>query len=69
MQRVVDPVRIRDRGLWFDTGVRVVYHPAALAGREPRLEKGALGSYEVLECQRVTADDTAWLEVRLRRLF
>jgi hypothetical protein len=33
------------------------------------LEKAALGSYEVLRCDRVTVDDRRWLDVRLRRVL
>jgi hypothetical protein len=31
------------------------------------LETAALGSYEVLDCDRVTIDERRWLDVRLRR--
>ena len=41
------------------------------AERDPRtwtLEKAALGSYEVVGCDRVIVDQHGWLDVRLRRL-
>ena len=59
--------RVADAGQWFERGVRVEYFPA---NRDPRvqvLEKATLGSYEVLGCVRVEADDHRWLDVRLRR--
>ena len=59
--------RVADAGQWFERGVRVEYFPAVHDPREQVLEKAALGSYEVLGCDRVQVDDHHWLDVRLRR--
>jgi hypothetical protein len=60
--------RVADAGQWFERGVRAEYFPAEHDPRERVLEKAAHGSYEVLGCDRVQADDQAWLDVRLRRV-
>ena len=60
--------RLIDAGQWFERGVRVEYFPAKRDPRELTLEKAALGSYEVVGCDRVTVDQHRWLDVRLRRL-
>ena len=59
--------RLIDAGQWFEQGVRVEYFPAEHDPRKLTLEKAALGSYEVLGCDRVEADDRRWLDIRLRR--
>ena len=59
--------RVADAGQWFERGVRVEYFPAEHDPRRWVLEPAALGSYEVLACDRVTVDDRRWLDVRLRR--
>ena len=59
--------RIVDAGQWFELGTRVEYFPAEYDPRKLTLEKAALGSYEVLGCDRVEADERRWLDVRLRR--
>ena len=56
--------RVRDRGQWFDRGMRAEFfrvHPARV-----ELEGAALGSYEVLGCERVEDADGRWLDVTLR---
>ena len=60
--------RVADAGQWFERGVCVEYFPAEHDPRAWSLEKAALGSYEVLGCDRVTAEQHRWLDVRLRRL-
>ena len=60
--------RVADAGQWFQPGVRVEYFPAEHDPRKLTLEKAALGSYEVLGCDRVEADEHHWLDIRLRRL-
>ena len=60
--------RVADAGQWFEPGVRVEYFPAERDPRTWTLEQAALGSYEVLGCDRVTVDQHGWLDVRLRRL-
>jgi hypothetical protein len=60
--------RLLDAGQWFERGVRVEYFPAGHDPRKQVLELAALGSYEVLGCDRVEADEHRWLDVRLRRL-
>ena len=60
--------RLVDAGQWFERGVRVEYFPAEHDPRKQVLEQAALGSYEVLGCDRVEADDGRWLDIRLRRL-
>jgi hypothetical protein len=59
--------RLIDAGQWFEQGVRVEYFPAEHDPRMQVLEKAALGSYEVLGCDRVEAGACRWLDVRLRR--
>ena len=59
--------RVADAGQWFERGLRVEYFPAEYDPRKQVLEKAALGSYEVLGCDRVQAGDRRWLDVRLRR--
>ena len=43
--------RVRDDGQWFDRGVRVEFFRVRPNSQD--LEKAALGSYEVLGCERV----------------
>ena len=59
--------RLIDAGQWFERCDRVEYFPAEHDPRKRVLEKAALGSYEVVGCDRVEADDRRWLDVRLRR--
>ena len=59
--------RMADAGQWFERGMRVEYFPAEHDPRQWTLEQAALGSYEVLDCDRVTIDDCRWLDVRLLR--
>ena len=59
--------RVGDAGQRFEPGVRVEFFPAEHDPRMQVLEKAALGSYEVLGCDRVEAGDDRWLDVRLRR--
>jgi hypothetical protein len=59
--------RVRDRGQWFDRGLRVEVFQTRPAHHE--LERAALGSYEVLGCERVEAGGGSWLDVRLRHAF
>lgn len=61
--------RMPDTGQWFEPGARAEYFPVVHDPCQKTLEAAALGSYEVLDCRRVTADDQRWLDVRLRRLF
>lgn len=61
--------RLIDTGQWFEPGVRAEYFPATHDPRRRTLEKAALGSYEVLGCDRVTVDDRRWIDVRLRRVL
>ena len=67
-QRGMFTDRVADAGQWFERGVRAEYFPAEHDPRKRVLEKAALGSYEVLGCDRVEADDQVWLDVRLRRV-
>jgi hypothetical protein len=67
-QRSMFVERMVDAGQWFERGVRVEYFPTEHDPHEQALEMAALGSYEVLGCVRVEADDHRWLDVRLRRL-
>ncbi len=59
--------RMADAGQWFERGMRVEYFPDEHDPRKWTLETAALGSYEVLDCDRVTIDDCRWLDVRLLR--
>ena len=59
--------RMIDADQSFVRGMRVEYFPAEHDPRKWILETAALGSYEVLGCDRVTIDDQRWLDVRLRR--
>jgi hypothetical protein len=59
--------RVLDEGQRFEPGVRVEFFPAEHDPRMQVLERAALGSYEVLGCDRVQAGDHRWLDVRLRR--
>ncbi len=61
--------RVADAGQRFEPGMRVEFFPAEHDPRETVLEPAALGSYVVVGCDRVAADDRRWLEVRLRRLI
>jgi hypothetical protein len=67
-QRTTVVQRVVDTGQWFEPGVRVEFFPSQHDPRETVLEPAALGSYEVLGCARVEADERPWLDVRLRRL-
>ena len=58
--------RVSDQGQWFDRGVRVEFFQVHPTHQE--LEKAALGSYEVLGCQRVEDHSGRWLDVRLRQV-
>jgi hypothetical protein len=60
--------RVVDAGQWFEPGTRVGLFPAERDPRKTVLELAALGSYEVVACDRIEADEHPWLEVRLRRL-
>ncbi len=66
-QRSTFVERMIDAGQWFERGLRVEYFPAEHDPRKQVLEKAALGSYEVLSCDRVEADNHRWLDVKLRR--
>ena len=57
--------RVSDQGQWFDRGVRVEFFQVRPTHQE--LEKAALGSYEVLGCERVKDDSGHWLDVRRSR--
>ena len=57
--------RVSDQGQWFDRGVRVEFFQ--VRPTHQALEKAALGTYEVLGCQRVEDGSGRWLDVRLRR--
>ena len=59
--------RVVDAGQRFEPGVRVEFFPAEHDPRKTVLEPAALGSYEVVGCARVEADERSWLDVRLRR--
>jgi hypothetical protein len=59
--------RVVDVGQWFERGIRVGYFPDERDVRTRTLEKAALGAYEVVGCDRATADGRRWLDVRLRR--
>ena len=61
--------RVVDAGQRFEPGVRVELFPADHDPRQAVLEPAALGSYEVVGCVRVEADEGSWLDVRLRRLI
>ena len=56
--------RVRDQGQWFDRGMRAEFFRVRPAHVE--LERAALGSYEVLGCERVEDADGRWLDVTLR---
>src|SRR6185369_12650710 len=60
--------RMPDTGQWFEPGARAEYFPVQHDPRRWALEAAALGSYEVLDCHRVTIGHQPWLEVRLQRL-
>ena len=60
--------RVVDGGQWFEPGVRVEFFPAEHDPRQTVLEPAALGSYEVVDCVRVEADEGSWFDIRLRRL-
>ncbi len=60
--------RVVDAGQRFEPGVRVEFFPAEHDPRETVLEPAALGSYEVVGCARVQANERARFELRLRRL-
>jgi hypothetical protein len=68
-QRDMVVERMVDAGQWFEPGIRVEYFPAEHDPRRWTLEAAALGSYEVLACDRVEVDDHRWLDVTLRRHF
>jgi hypothetical protein len=59
--------RVADVGQWFEPGVRVGFFPAEHDPRKTVLEPAALGSFEVVGCDHVEADERPWLEIRLRR--
>ena len=61
--------RLADTGQWFEPGARAEYFPVEYDPRLTTLEAAALGSYEVMDCHRVTTDDRRWLDVTLRRVF
>jgi hypothetical protein len=61
--------RVVDGGQQFEPGVRVEFFPAEHDPRQTVLEPAALGSYEVVGCVRVEADESSWLDIRLRRLI
>jgi hypothetical protein len=61
--------RVRDEGQWFHQGERVEFFNGVAGRLQPVLEKAALGSYEVLGCQRVGAGDACCLDVRLVAVF
>jgi hypothetical protein len=48
--------RVVDAGQWFEPGVRVGLFPADRNPRKTVLELAALGSYEVVGCDRIEAD-------------
>jgi hypothetical protein len=62
-------LRIRDHGEWFEPGMRVDYFYPSAHARRRKLEKAALGSYEVEECKRVETNGRCWLHVKLRLLL
>jgi hypothetical protein len=73
-QRANGPVedvvlRLRDEGQWFEPGVRVEYFYPSARARRRKLEKAALGAYEVLECTRVETNGGCWLHIRLQPLL
>jgi hypothetical protein len=59
--------RLVDEGQWFEPGVRVEYFPALYDPRKSTLELAALGSYEVVDCERQSTNGQPWLTIRLRR--
>ena len=61
--------RVVDAGQRFEPGMRVELFPAEHDPRQTVLEPAALGSYEVVGCVRVAADEGSWLDIRLRRLI
>jgi hypothetical protein len=67
-RREVIVERMPDTGQWFEPGARAEYFPVERDPRQWTLEAAALGSYEVLDCHRVTTADGRWLDVRLQRL-
>jgi hypothetical protein len=58
--------RVADEGEWFDAGTRVEYAVISPHRPERRLEKAALGRYEVVQCERLPGDDTRLLAVTLQ---
>jgi hypothetical protein len=57
--------RVLDEGQWFERGTRADFFEAGRPGHT-RLEPAALGSYEVLRCERVETEGVQWLDVTLR---
>lgn len=68
-QDVVVTERMRDEGQWFEPGLRVELATPVVERGEWRVERAALGAYEVLNCQRETASDGRWIILRLQRLL
>ena len=58
--------RVLDTGQWFECGARVEFFEARENRLHKVLEPAALGSYEVLKCEHLPADDGRWLAVTLR---
>ena len=61
--------RVAEAGRRFEPGMRVEFFPAEHDARKTVLEPAALGSYMVVGCDRVAADEHPRFEVRLRRLI
>jgi hypothetical protein len=68
MQKVqADQVeRVLDEGQWFERGARVEFFESTAHPRQRTLEPAALGSYEVLKCERQSLNGTRWLAITLR---
>jgi hypothetical protein len=59
--------RVSDQGQWFDRGLRVEFFQTRPT--QHVLERAALGSYEVVACERVEDGGRPWLDIKLRRAF
>jgi hypothetical protein len=68
-QDVVVVERIRDKGQWFEPGLRVELASRRSGRGESQVERAALGAYEVLNCQQEVAAGGHWIVITLRRLL